>query len=50
MINASLREGCLPASQKHAINPDHHTAAEEAVARQRRDEELSTSLEPDVHL
>jgi len=29
---------------------DHHTAAEEAVARRRRDEELSTSLESNVYL
>jgi len=48
MINASLREGCLLTGVTETR--DHHTAAEEAVARQRRDEELSTSLEPDVHL
>jgi len=48
MVNASFGEGCLVTGVTETR--DHHTAAEEAVARRRRDEELSTSLESDVYL
>jgi len=47
MMNASLRDGRLPASQKTSIQ---YTAAQEAVTGCWRPEELSTSIQLDVHV
>ena len=47
MINASLREGRLPASQKHAILTP---LLKKIASRRQRPEELSSSLEPGVHI
>jgi len=46
--NASLREGNLPATQKHAIYT--HTALKETLFRRQRPEELPVSFELGVHI